>query len=76
MFNDKEILCFYSEDSFFFKCLNNGLRIAKHPEDFIVIGQPLNKMFHAIKSIYKEQYPYNVSRKNLKLYRGANLSPS
>lgn len=32
-------------------------------------------MFHAIKKIYKEQYPYSASRKKLKLYRGADLSP-
>jgi len=74
--NDEEILKFYTEDSFFYKSLNNTLRIAKSPEEFFIIGDPLNKMFHAIKNFYHEQFPYSESRKNMKLYRGADLSPT
>jgi hypothetical protein len=75
-FNHREILRFYTEDTFFYRCLNNTLRMAKDTEEFFIIGDPFNKMFHAIKNIYREQFPYTQSRKDLKLYRGADLSES
>lgn len=75
-FNHREILRFYTEDTFFYRCLNNTLRMAKDTEEFFIIGDPFNKMFHAIKNIYREQFPYHQSRKDLKLYRGADLSES
>ncbi len=54
--------------------MNNTLRMARNTEEFYIIGQPFNQMFHAIKNVYKEQFPYSQSRKDLKLYRGADLS--
>lgn len=48
--------------------------MARTPEEFYIIGEPFNKMFHAIKNIYLQQYPYSKPRKGLKLYRGADLS--
>lgn len=52
-FNHSEILRFYTEDTFFYRCLNNTLRMARTTEEFFIIGDPFNKMFHAIKNIYK-----------------------
>ena len=75
-FNDREILRFYTEDSFFYKCLNNTLRMGRTTEEFYIIGEPFNKMFHAIKNTYRQQFPYSRSRKDLRLYRGADLSDS
>ncbi|MES2575320.1 MAG: hypothetical protein V4572_10280 [Bacteroidota bacterium] len=48
--NTKEILRFYTLDSFFYRVLNNTLRIAKNTEEFFSIGEPFNKVFDAIKS--------------------------
>ena len=75
-FNDREILRFYTEDSFFYKCLNNTLRMARTTEEFYIIGEPFNKMFHAIRNIYRQQFPYSKPRRDLRLYRGADLSDS
>ncbi len=36
--NPKEILRFYTLDSFFYRVLNNTLRIAKNTEEFFSIG--------------------------------------
>ena len=76
-FSHKEILKFYTEDSFFFKCLNNTLRVAKSTEEFFIIGHPFNKLFHAIQNTYKEQNQLSLSKsQKLKFYRGADLAQS
>ncbi len=47
-----EILRFYTLDSFFYRVLNNTLRIAKSTEEFFSVGEPFNKVFDAIKQEY------------------------
>jgi hypothetical protein len=70
--NPKEILRFYTLDSFFYRVLNNTLRIAKTTEEFFSIGEPFNKVFDAIKS----EYDKSKKMEELLVYRGADLTPS
>eukprot|EP00919_Chromeraceae_sp_WS-2016_P072020 GHVR01170456.1.p1 GENE.GHVR01170456.1~~GHVR01170456.1.p1 ORF type:complete len:108 (+),score=8.63 GHVR01170456.1:425-748(+) len=48
-YNSKELLRLYTSDCFFYKSINNTLRIAKATEDFFSIGEPFNQVFNAIK---------------------------
>ena len=67
--NDEEILRYYTMDSYFFRVLNNTLKLAKEPKDFFVVGEPFNKMYSAIKSRYK------THRSEVeKVYRKAQLT--
>ncbi len=45
-------ICLYKSESFYYKLLNNFLRIAKNTKDFKTIASPFSYIYHSIKSMY------------------------
>ena len=73
----RDILTFYTCESFYYKILNSMLRTLKNPKEFHPCTLPFNETYNAIKLFYRERLIKNKRKiKPMTLYRGSKLSRS